>query len=202
MKVVQPVFAKYLDSNSLILDHYSMVKDNMMKWVALLRGVNVGGVKVYMESLRKLAEVLGWTEVKTYIASGNMVFSATGEATSLAEKLRSALQDDIGVNTPVIVLSSADIQTVLAEHPWHPEKGNQSHVYFCWGKPVIDEALYGELKVPEEELRIIGGHVHFYAPAGIGRSALAEKLGKVVQDTDMTGRNLNTVRKLVEMVRT
>ncbi len=173
----------------------------MTKWLALLRGVNVGGVKVLMEPLRDLAEGLGWTGVQTYIASGNMVFSAVGEEENLADILHAALKADIGVDTPTMVLSAAKIQAVLAKHPWQPEKGSQSHVYFCWGTPVIDEALYGGLKAPEEELRVVDGQVHFYAPAGIGRSKLAEKLGKVVQGSEMTGRNLNTVRRLVEMVR-
>ena len=172
-----------------------------MQWVALLRGVNVGGVKVRMAPLRKLAEGQGWTDVRTYIASGNLVFSAEGNELELAEQLRSQLRSDIGVDTPIKVLSSAKIQHVLAKHPWQPEKGNQSHVYFCWDPPTIDELLYADLKAPEEELRLIDGQLHLYAPAGIGHSRLAEKLGKVVQGSEMTGRNLNTIRKLVEMVR-
>jgi len=179
----------------------NMEGDGMTKWVALLRGVNVGGVKVLMASLRELAEGLGWTEVRTYIASGNLVFSAPGKADDLSDLLRSALNANLGLDTPIKVLSASQIQAVLANHPWAPEKGNQSHVVFCWGRPLIDEALYANLKAPEEELCIVDGHVHFHAPAGIGRSKLAEKLGKVIQGSEMTGRNLNTVRTLAEMVR-
>ena len=171
----------------------------MTKWVALLRGVNVGGVKVLMAPLRELAEGLGWTDVQTYIASGNMVFSASGDCESLAVQLRSEMQTGLGADIPVFIVSATDLRKILEQHPWEPEKGNQSHVYFCFGTPVIDEALYHDLRTPDEELRVIAGHVHFHAPAGIGRSKLAEKLGKVVPGCEMTGRNLNTVRKLVEM---
>jgi uncharacterized protein (DUF1697 family) len=109
------------------------------------------------------------------------------------------MQTGLGVDIPVFIVSATDLRKILEQHPWEPEKGNQSHVYFCFGTPVIDEALYHDLRTPDEELRVIAGHVHFHAPAGIGRSKLAEKLGKVVPGCEMTGRNLNTVRKLVEM---
>ncbi len=169
------------------------------RYVALLRGVNVGGVKVLMKPLRELAENLGWTDVVSYIASGNLVFSAKGIPADLARSLRAAIRDELGVDTPVLVLEATDMRAILQGHPWTPQKGNQSHVYFCWDRPEIDNDLYQNLKAPDEELRIVEGHVHFLAPNGIGGSKLAEKLGKVVCGTEVTGRNLNTVRKLAAM---
>ena len=124
------------------------------------------------------------------------MFRAGGHAHDLAKQLHDALKREIGIDTPVMVLRAAQLQAVLDSHPWTPDKGNQSHIYFCWAAPTIDENLYASLKAPEEALQVIDGHVHFYAPNGIGRSQLAEKLGKVVRGTAMTGRNLNTVRKL------
>lgn len=59
--------------------------------VALLRGVNVGGVKVLMQPLRAMCEGFGWTDVRTYIASGNVMFRAQGEPRALAEQLKSGL---------------------------------------------------------------------------------------------------------------
>lgn len=170
------------------------------KWVALLRGVNVGGVKVGMAGLRALAEGLGWEDVRSYIASGNLVFRADGTAAGLAAALEEALAAEFGRAVPVLVLSAGDFRAVLAAHPFSPEQGNQSHVFFCWEPPVLDDALYRALKTSDEDLRVIGGHVHFFAPAGIGRSKLAERLGRVVTGTEITGRNLNTVRKLAEML--
>ncbi len=177
-----------------------MVKGDDKRWVALLRGVNVGGIRVEMAALRKLAAGLGWQGVETYIASGNLVFSVEGEAQELAAALRSAMAEGLGVETPVLVLSADELCGVLEAHPWQPQKGNQSHVYFCWDQPEIDGSLYDELRSRDEELRIVGGHVHFLAPEGIGRSKLAEKLGRVIRGSEITGRNLNTVRKLADMV--
>ncbi len=170
------------------------------KWVALLRGVNVGGVTVEMAELRGLAEGLGWREVQSLIASGNLIFRAPGPAEGLRAALEAALAARYGRTVPVLVLSGDDFRAVLAAHPFVPEKGNQSHVFFCWDRPQIDKALYHALKLPEEDLRLVGGHVHLHAPGGIGRSKLAERLGKVVTGSEMTGRNLNTVRRLAEML--
>lgn len=170
------------------------------KWVALLRGVNVGGVKVGMAGLRARAEGLGWQDVQSYIASGNLVFRASGTAAGLAAALEGALAAEHGRAVPVLVLPAGDFRSVLAAHPFSPDEGNQSHVFFCWQVPGLDDALYRALKTPDEDLRLIGGHVHLFAPAGIGRSKLAEKLGRVVTGTEITGRNLNTVRKLAEML--
>lgn len=176
-----------------------MTKVRSNSKIALLRGVNVGGVKVRMAPLRELAAGMGWSNVKTYIASGNLVFTADGATKELAGALREAVAKEIGVDTPIMVLTANDMLSVLDDHPWTPEKGNQSHVYFCWDEPQIDEALYQELKSPNEELLVIGGHLHFFAPDGLGQSQLADKFAKIIRGTEMTGRNLNTVRKLADM---
>ena len=130
------------------------------------------------------------------------MFRAPGTAEALRAALEAALAARYGRKVPVLVLvlSGADFRAVLAAHPFVPEKGNQSHVFFCWDRPQIDKALYHALKLPEEDLRLIGGHVHLHAPGGIGRSKLAAGLGKVVTGSEMTGRNLNTVRRLAEML--
>ena len=100
------------------------------KWVALLRGVNVGGGnKVPMAELRALAEGLGWREARSYIASGNLVFVAEGEAAGLATALRMAMAREMGVDVPVYVLSAAEVARALADCPFAPEKGNLCHVW-------------------------------------------------------------------------
>lgn len=167
--------------------------------IALLRGVNVGGAKMFMTPLRELAAGMGWSKLRTYIASGNLVFTADGANNELAGALREAVAEQIGVDTPIMVLTANEFLSILNDHPWSPEKGNQSHIYFCWDEPQIDEALYLELKSPNEELLVVGGHVHFLAPDGLGQSKLADKFSKIIRGTEITGRNLNTIRKLADM---
>ena len=78
-------------------------------WIALLRGVNVGGNKrVPMAELRALADELGWSGAVTYVQSGNLVFRAPGRAPSLAAKLADALEEHFDFRVPVAVCSRAD----------------------------------------------------------------------------------------------
>ena len=158
-----------------------------------------GGNKVPMAKLRALAEGLGWRDVKSYIASGNLVFRADGTADGLAADLRQEMVGQMGVDVTVLVLSADQLGAALAECPFTPEKGNLCHAFFLWSAPTVDWTAYETHRRPSEELAVIGQVAFLHTPEGFGQSKLAEKLGKVIAGTDMTGRNLNTLRKLVEL---
>ncbi|SMY07979.1 hypothetical protein LOM8899_02125 [Flavimaricola marinus] len=173
----------------------------MAEWVALLRGVNVGGGnKVPMADLRALATGLGWTDVRSYIASGNLVFSAEGQAGSLAAALRQAMVARMGVDVPVLVLPGAAIRAALSDCPFQPEKGSHVHAFFLWSEAVIDEAVLEAHRAPTETFVCQPRIAWLHAPDGIGRSKLAERMSRVVTGTEVTARNLNTVAKLAAML--
>lgn len=170
----------------------------MARWVALLRGVNVGGAnRVPMAQLRALAEGLGWARVETVGASGNLVFDAEGDG--LAGALRAAMAARMGVDVPVIVLAAEDLAARVAGCPFDPERGKDVHGFLLFGEARLEEGELARWKAPSEALVLAGRTVWLHAPEGIGRSKLAEKLHRVVVGADMTGRNLNTLRTLVEM---
>ncbi len=170
-------------------------------FVALLRGVNVGGGnKVPMAELRALATALGWSGVASYIASGNLVFRAEGAAGDLAEALRAAMAERMGVSVPVLVLPGQAVRAALARCPWRPEAGARVHVVFLFADPVVDRTAYEALRAADEELVVEGRLAWLHAPRGIGRSVLADRLHRVLTGTEMTARNLNTLRRLVEML--
>ena len=168
--------------------------------VALLRGVNVGGVRVRMADLVAAAEDLGWQNARTYIASGQMVFTASGESDALAEELMAALEGRIGRRIPILVLDDTAFRSALADCPFDPAEGRHVHVIFLWQAPKVDRDLYEDLRAEDETLVLDGGRAWLHAPSGIGRSKLVEKLDGVIRGTTMTARNLNTVRKLAEML--
>jgi uncharacterized protein (DUF1697 family) len=171
----------------------------MQDWVALLRGVNVGGGnKVPMADLRALAAGLGWQKPRTFIASGNLVFAAPDG--DHGATLRAAIAARMGVDVAVFLRSGAALRRDLAACPFPDVPGNALHLFWCWSPPVIDAAAYAALKAPSETLLADGDRVWLYAPDGIGRSKLAEKLHKVVLGTDVTARNLNTLRALAGML--
>lgn len=164
----------------------------MGRWVALLRGVNVGGNnKLPMETLRALAEAEGFGAVRTYIASGNLVLaSELGEA-EIRKKVEGAIEREYGKRLGVIVRSGEEMADVLRRNPFADKPGNKVVAIFTDGE-ISAEGLRHQL---DEE--VIPGKREIFAwyPSGQGPSKLVIPGGK-----DGTARNMNTVAKLAEMV--
>ena len=168
------------------------------QYAALLRGVNVGGRnKLPMVELRSLAAGLGWDEVRSYIASGNLVFRA--DAGAHAADLRAAIADRMDMDVPVLVLSDRAVRSALADCPFMPDDPRHVHIYFLFSDPRVDDAAIDELRASSEAVEVAGRVAWLYAPDGIARSKLAAKISDVL-GTDATARNLRTVRTLVEML--
>ena len=90
----------------------------MTRWIALLRGVNVGGGnKIAMPALRVSCEGCGFERVSTYIQSGNVVFDATGDEASVTAALRKVLTDEHGLKVPVVVRSAKEMGKLADRHP-------------------------------------------------------------------------------------
>ncbi len=173
----------------------------MTQWVAFLRGINVGGNrKIPMEDLRRLC--VGKTSgmgVRSYIASGNLLFAADGTAESLSAAIAEGIADEFGFDVPVLVLDETAMRGVLEGCPFPRDAGNKVHGYLCYGDPVLDQAGVDALKVASEEVAVVGQTVWLYAPEGIGRSKLAAKMERLL-GVEATARNLNTIRKMVDML--
>jgi uncharacterized protein (DUF1697 family) len=95
-----------------------------MRYVALLRAVNVGGAKLPMAELRELCGALGWRDVQTYIQSGNVVFDSNEPAPALEAALERAVEQRFGFFRPVIVRSAEQWATYAAGSPF-PEQERQ-----------------------------------------------------------------------------
>ena len=175
-------------------------------YAALLRGINVGGSrKVPMADLRTLMEGLGHSGVRSYLQSGQAVFTADhGDEESLAAELTGAIEKRFGFTVDVIVRDHAYLKAIADNCPFPAAEleGKQLHVTY-FSAPVdadrfaeIDQAAY----LPEE-FRLGDRALYLYAPNGLGRSKLAEHLSKprVNKGVIATTRNWNTVVKLVEM---
>ncbi|WP_328437928.1 DUF1697 domain-containing protein [Streptomyces sp. NBC_00444] len=178
----------------------------MTTYAALLRGINVGGSrKVPMAELRTLMEGLGHGGVRTYLQSGQAVFSSGhGDEESLAAELTRAIEKHFGFGVDVIVRDHAYLKAVAEACPFPAAdlEAKQLHVTY-FSAPVdpdrfaeIDQAAY----LPEE-FRLGDRALYLYAPNGLGRSKLAEHLSKprLNKGVIATSRNWNTVVKLVEM---
>ncbi|WP_406174670.1 DUF1697 domain-containing protein [Streptomyces sp. NBC_00996] len=175
-------------------------------YAALLRGINVGGAKkVPMAELRTLIEGLGLTDVRTYLQSGNAVFSSDhGDEESLAAELARAIEKHFGFTVGVLVRDHAYLKAVREACPFPAAEleAKQLHATYFSG-PVDDErfASVDQSAFLPEEFRLGDRVLYLYAPDGLGRSKLAATLSKprLLKGITATSRNWNTVVKLEEM---
>lgn len=170
-------------------------------YLALLRGINVGGKnKLPMKDLKELFVEAGSESVRTYIQSGNVVFDATAAvAKRIPEHIPALIQERFGLRTPVIVRTAEDLAAVVANNPFlkagAPE--DELHVYFLADEPSASriEAL-DPARSPGDEFAVKGREVYLRLPNGMARTKLTNDYIDRKLATTSTGRNWRTVTKL------
>ncbi len=182
----------------------------MPGYVALLRGINVGGRnKVAMADLRDLAASLGHGDVATYIQSGNMVFtSAETDTIALADALEAGIAERTGVRAPVIVVSAAELAGVIEGNPFPGEDNPKAlHAVFrrddmpaAGAEAVAKAAQLAREAGSRDEAAIVGRTLYLRTPDGLGRSDLAARLSRSAAQAAGTARNWATVTKLRSML--
>ncbi|MCC7321715.1 MAG: DUF1697 domain-containing protein [Rubellimicrobium sp.] len=170
----------------------------MTEYVALLRGLNGGQQQVPLAVLVEVADALGWGEAETFATSGNVLFTSAREAGELAGDYRAALAAR-GFDLLVSVCTAAQLRAMLAECPFTPATGSHVHGYVTFGMPRLDAGALARLRAGDEELVLTPRAAWLHAPAGPGRSALGRGIEEVL-GIPATGRNLNTLRKLAELL--
>ncbi len=166
----------------------------MTAFVALLRAVNVGGTgKLPMVELKTMCEAAGFASVKTYIASGNVVFQSKKTEAQVKAALEKALAAYAGKPVGVMVRTAAEMAEVLAKNPFQEMPGNRTVAFFLDGTPAAD-ALDMVSHRTTEEVRLGLREIYAFYPDGMGDSKL-----KIPAVKNGTARNMNTVAKLAEM---
>lgn len=188
-----------------------------MRYVALLRGVNLGGKnKVPMRDLVRLVEAAGGKDVVTYIQSGNVVFDAPARvAARMPAALTRAIEAELGCRVPVVLRTADEIRAAATEHPFlaRGESPDRLHVVFLADAP--SKAAVASLdpsrspRVPpkagakdedrRDELVVRGRDVFLFLPNGVARSKLTNDWFDRKLGTVSTARNLRTVQKLAEL---
>lgn len=166
-----------------------------MKTIALLRAVNVGGTgKLPMADLKAMAEQLGFKDVRTYIASGNLLFDAGGLSDGAVKaKLEKRLADYAGKPVGVMVRSAAEMAQVAADNPFAKEPGNRVVAIFLDEAPP-ESAQTNHKNLADERVAIGRREIYVHYPNGQGPSRLIIPAAKAG-----TARNMNTVIRLAEM---
>ncbi len=178
----------------------------MHTYIALLRGINVGGKNsLPMKDLRSILESLGASNVKTYIQSGNVVFQSTSkDGSSFSKRLGVEIRERYGFEPQILVIGYAEIETAIINNPFPEAESEPSslHLGFLAFVPKNPDLKQLEsLKKESERFCLIDHIFYLHAPEGIGRSKLAANSEKLL-GVPMTDRNWNTVCKLKEMATT
>ena len=168
----------------------------MAVFIALLRAINVGGTgKLPMSHLRSLCENVGFRNVRTYIASGNVVAEWDGSEAEAKAALEAELGGYAGKPVGVIVRTGAEMSKVVANNPFPDRAASQTVAIFLDLAPPPDvlDHVKGQAN---EEVRLGAREIYIHYPDGIGRSKL-----RIPAAADGTARNMNTVAKLAAMAR-
>lgn len=170
-----------------------------MPSIAFLRAINVGGRQVAMAPLRALFESLGCTEVSTYIASGNVLFSARGRGAALEARIKAALAEAFGFAVETFVRTDAELRAVLDAVPFTPEEVAAAHALMIafLKAPVSADvaAAVAALSTPNQRFRVIGRELYWLRVTREGEPKVERAVDKLLKP--MTGRNVRTIEALV-----
>ena len=171
-----------------------------MRYVALLRGINVGGnSKVEMSRLKTVFEKLGFENVKTFINSGNVLFDANEPD---GEKIEKAIEKEFGFLVPTVVVSKEKLENVNAKVPaeWVNDAEQKTDVIFLWDE-LADKKVLNVIKQHpgiDDLLYIDGVIVWHIDKAHYAKSKMRDFISNPIYKK-MTARNINTVRKLTRL---
>jgi len=175
----------------------------MPRYVALLRGINVGGHRVKMDHLRALFGEIGFEDVETFIASGNVIFTSPAEdVPALESSIAGHLEDALGFEVPAIIRTPAELQAVVdiqGEEQRHPDHS----VYVTFLRAVPDADLRNALEALESEMdrfEVRGREVYWLIRGKLSDSPLFKRnaVTKAMKGVQHTARNITSVRKLLD----
>jgi uncharacterized protein (DUF1697 family) len=177
----------------------------MTTYIALLRGINVGGnAKIAMKDLRGLFEDMGFETVRTYLQSGNVVFGAPDAQSpaDIATGIEKRIADDLGVSVTVLLRTSASLADTLARSPYADREDDPTklHVTFLAQKPAAEQSA--RLEVPAGETAVftlVGDEIHLHVPGGYGRTKLNNAFIERRLGVPATTRNWKTVNALHDL---
>ncbi|MCY9515093.1 DUF1697 domain-containing protein [Paenibacillus apiarius] len=176
-----------------------------MVYIALLRGINVGGKnKIDMKMLKGAFERVGMNSVVTYINSGNIIFTDNGQSkTKLSHILEEAIHETFGLQIKVLVLSIDDLKKVMHSLPesWTNDQQMKSDVLFLWDD-VNDDSVLDKLVIKpgiDTVNYVTGALLWSVDRKNVTRSGMMKLAGSKIYQ-QMTVRNVNTTRKIYELM--
>lgn len=175
----------------------SAEESRMTGYVALLRAVNVGGTgKLPMTVLAEMCRKLGFEQVRTYIASGNVVFQSNAPEKQVRTELETRLRRYAGKEVRIVVRTATELADVLASNPFAESPGSKVAALFVDGV-LPSDPLDGVTGLKDEQICLGKRELYVFYPNGMGTTRL-----RIPSEKNGTARNMNTVAKLASMAAT
>ena len=172
----------------------------MAGYVAFLGGINVGGHRVTMDRLRDEFESLGFDDVSTFIASGNVLFRATGSAGSLETRIEAHLDRALGYAVPTFLRTRAAVVTAAGLAPFGDVRAGHTHAIAFLkkapGKAAVAAAL--ALANDHDQFALSGKDLHWYIHSGFSDSTIKASALRSVLGQPYSVRNVKSLRTLAE----
>ncbi|MGH1331478.1 MAG: DUF1697 domain-containing protein [Paracoccaceae bacterium] len=170
----------------------------MQIWIALLRGVNVGGHgKLPMAEFRSMLSGLGYSNPQTYVQSGNAIFASDEPASAISEAIASGVEAQFSFRPEVMLLTAQTLQDALNANPFPATIDAPTTLHLLFGG-APDLAAIRAAATSGEEAECINGITYFHTPNGYGKSRLAANIARHF-DAPITARNLRSCVKIAEM---
>lgn len=177
----------------------------MKTYIALLRGINVSGQKlIKMELLRKILAELNYTDITTYIQSGNIIFkSDTEDATLLEKQIADKIEQHFGFIVPVLIVTPDYLKWVMTNNPYKNRELSdpaQPYVAFLSNKPSNEaiEALKA-IDFGKDEFTLINKSIYLLYADSVGKTKLTNSVIENKLKVTATSRNWKTIHKLIQL---
>ena len=175
----------------------------MTAYIAMLRGVNVGGNPLKMDWLRAACEEIGLRDVRTYVQSGNIVFTSRLGAAAIAQTLKATVDAQTRLPVRVVIRSAAELAKIVAGNPFLKQDDvdvAKLHVTFLDKTPAQSPlARLDALAGSRDQYRLAGREIYLHCPINYGETKLSNTAIEKVLGVGATTRNWKTVTTLYEM---
>jgi uncharacterized protein (DUF1697 family) len=172
----------------------------MKTYIVLLRGINVSGKnKLPMKELREMLEKLNFTNVSTYIQSGNIILQSEATKEEVSKNIHEAIQSEFGYDIPVIIRTPNQWKKVIENYPFSKE--NEKIVAFSFLNNSVQEKEIEVKGINDDQYKIDNDIVYLYCPSGFGKTKLTNNILEKKLNVVATTRNLKTTLKLWELLK-
>lgn len=177
----------------------------MKKYISILRGINVNGKNVIkMDELRKLFELLGFTDVRTYIQSGNVLFnSISSNKIKMISQIKASINRKFGYDVKGLIKTKDEIEKVINQNPFLKlDNVDIKKLYVTFLERIPEKEFIDSLipnKNTNDVYKIIGTEIYLYCPGGYGKTIFSNTYIEKKLGLKATTRNWETVNKLLQL---